>query len=401
MTCIGNSGPLDPAIVQLTDSQSVVGAAVLSGNRNFQGRINPAINAAYLASPALVVAYALAGSVLTDLRREPLGRTQGGQPILLADLWPDDREIQEILRAVVTPDAFRARAAGVFLGPPQWQKLGGAEGVTFQWRGDSTYLRSPPYFDTMPAVPEDLRDLIGARALLVLGDNITTDHISPAGSIPRDSLAGRYLAERGVPASEFNQYSTRRGNHEVMLRGIFTNPRLHNELMGPGSLGGQTRLPSGATLPVYNAAQQYRRGGTPLVIFAGRDYGAGSSRDWAAKGPALLGVRAVIAESFERIHRSNLIGMGILPLQFVEGMTRHGLKLNGGETIDLLGLGGGLSTRQILTLAIRRDGAETARIPVMLRAETELETEYLRHGGLLRHLLRNHVQPGPAPAAVD
>jgi len=391
MTCIGNSGSLDPAITALTDSQAIVGTAVLSGNRNFQGRINPAVNAAYLASPALVVAYALAGTVLTDLRSEPLGTNAAGAPVYLHELWPSDEEIAAVVDRVVTPSAFRARAAGIFVGPPQWQALRGDQSVTFAWDPASTYLRPQPYFENFSSQLPGAREIRYARTLAVLGDNITTDHISPAGIIPIGSLAGQYLAACGVAPAEFNQYSTRRGNHEVMLRGVLTNPRLRNELLGPELLGGLTRLPNGEVLTVFAAAGVYRRSATPLLIFAGHAYGAGSSRDWAAKGPALLGVRAVIAESFERIHRSNLIGMGVLPLQFTGGLTRRSLALDGTETFDLRGLETGFTTRQTVTLVVRRTDGSEQIVPLLLRVETELETEYLEHGGLLPHLLRRSL----------
>ncbi|MDB6168397.1 MAG: acnA, partial [Verrucomicrobia bacterium] len=329
-----------------------------------------------------------AGSVLTDLRRQPLGHTAAGDGVYLEQVWPTDGEIRELMEIVVTPAAFRARADGIFSGSAQWRKLSGADGVTFAWDDGSTYLRPLPYFDNFADEPDGARDILDARALLVLGDSITTDHISPAGTIPRESLAGSYLSERHVPVSEFNQYSTRRGNHEVMLRGIFTNPRLHNELAGPVALGGVTKLPSGELLSVYEAANRHRAAGVPMVIVAGQDYGAGSSRDWAAKGPALLGVRAVIAESFERIHRSNLIGMGVFPLQFAAGESRRSLRLDGTESIDLTGLEGRLRPRQEITLVVRREGAEKNRLTLLLRAETELEIDYLRHGGLLKYLLR-------------
>jgi len=387
MTCIGNSGPLSGVITDLTRSKATIGAAVLSGNRNFQGRIHPSISAAYLASPALVVAYALKGTVLADLRHEPVSTGPSGEAVTLEQIWPSDGEIQEVVAGVVGPNAFRARS-DVFSGPDQWRRLSAGGGVTYAWRADSTYLRPPPYFDDMPAAPAPPNDIVGARALLVLGDNVTTDHISPAGAILPGSLAGDYLAARGVPVSEFNQYSTRRGNHEVMLRGLFSNARLQNRIVGGTMLGGVTRGPSGEILPIYEAAGAFRRAGIPLIIIAGREYGAGSSRDWAAKGPALLGVRAVIAESFERIHRSNLIGMGVLPLQFAAGHTQEGLQLDGSESFDLTGLAGGLGVGQPVTLVVRRNGPEARSFPLTLRAETELDVEYLRHGGLLRCLLR-------------
>jgi aconitate hydratase len=380
MTCIGNSGPLAAPVSALTSAGKIAGAAVLSGNRNFQGRIHPGIGAAYLASPALVVAYALAGSVLTDLDREPLGNGSRGEPVFLRQLWPTEAEIEAILAAVVTPAAFRAQAGRVFAGPPQWQRIAGAGGVTFSWNEHSTYLRRAPHFGSKTGFPVDRISLHGARALLVLGDDVTTDHISPAGAIPRDSLAGRYLEQRGVPVSEFNQYSTRRGNHEVMLRGIFSNPNLRNEL-----------APIGTIQTVYEASESHRRAGTPLLIFAGRNYGAGSSRDWAAKGPALLGVRAVIAESFERIHRSNLIGMGVLPLQFPSGMTRAGIALTGAESFDLSAMEGPIRPHQSVPLRINRPDGRSEEIALHSCVATEREADYIRQGGLLNYLLPKYT----------
>lgn len=391
MTCIGNSGPLAEPVTALTSAGKIAGAAVLSGNRNFQGRINPEIAAAYLASPALVIAYALAGSVLIDLDREPLGRDDGGEPVFLRELWPADAEIEKTIAAVVTPAAFRAQAGRVFAGPPQWQRLEPSGGVLFGWDAQSTYLRRAPHFEARPGNRENGIAVAGARALLVVGDDVTTDHISPAGAIPRDSLAGRYLTERGVPVHELNQYSTRRGNHDVMLRGIFSNPRLRNELFPAGAPGGLTFDPAGAIRTVYDVGMDYREAGIPSLIFAGKNYGAGSSRDWAAKGPALLGVRAVIAESFERIHRSNLIGMGVLPLQFVRGDTRARLALTGLETFDLIGPGGPTEPCQRMHLKVHRPGGIIQEIELKSCVATGREAEYIRQGGLLRYLLAKYV----------
>ena len=395
MTCIGNSGPLGNSITKLTSAGAVAGAAVLSGNRNFQGRINPEVGAAYLASPALVVAYALAGSVLLDFKSDPIGFDRQHQPVFLHQLWPSDAEIGELINRLVTPAVFRAEASQIFAGPAQWREIQGNGKVTFGWRPDSTYLRRAPFFDSVTPTGGATIDVREARALLVLGDNVTTDHISPAGMIPAASLAGHYLREHHVPVTEFNQYSTRRGNHEVMLRGIFSNPRLRNELVPAAAGGGLTRDHTGEVLSIYEAGRRYRKSGTPLLIFAGRNYGAGSSRDWAAKGPALLGVRAVIAESFERIHRSNLIGMGILPLQIPPAAAPGVLKIDGTESFDLAGLDGPVHPRQKVELVITSRHGGTRRTTLLLRVETEREGDYLRHGGLLKYMLNQYV-PNPS-----
>jgi aconitate hydratase len=391
MTCIGNSGGLDEAIAGLTDSREIVGAAVLSGNRNFEGRINPHIKAAYLASPALVVAYALAGSVLTDLRTEPVAFTPSGDPVRLDQIWPSDEEIQSVVNRFVKPDIFAKRFGDVFTGPDLWQNIGGTDGIRFSWSPESTYIRRPPYFEGLEVTPPGLSDVFDARALVVVGDSITTDHISPAGAIPLDSLAGQYLKERNVPLRLFNQYASRRGNFEVMMRGVFSNPRVQNELLQKeGIRGGMTRLqPSGEILPVYEAALRYKSEGVPLIIFAGKEYGTGSSRDWGAKGPVLLGVRAVIAESYERIHRSNLVGMGIYPLQFKEGMSRRDLSLDGTEQFDLIGLGDNMGLRPTIALRIRHPERAIREVKLLLRVETDTELEQLQHGGLLKYVLRD------------
>ena len=379
MTCIGNSGALDPAVVARV-REGLVGTAVISGNRNFEGRINPHIQAAYLASPALVVAYALAGTVVNDLRVQPVGLDAAGRPVTLAQLWPDDAEIDRILGEVVEPAYARRMAIG--LGDDSaWSRIAAPAGVTFPWDEGSDYIRQPPYFDQVRPAIDEIR---GARLLLLLGDFVTTDHISPAGAIPPDSLAGRYLSARGVPVAAFNQYSTRRSNHEVMLRGLFSHPKLANALLPPDARmpGGRTiHLPSGEAMAVYDAAQRYQAEGTPLVIVAGKEYGAGSSRDWGAKGPTLLGVRAVIAESFERIHRKNLVGMGVLPLEFPAGVTRETLGLDGSETLDLARNG-----RRVALTVHRADGT-TGHVALRLRIDTQLEEAYLRAGGILPYVL--------------
>ena len=341
-TCIGNSGPLPEQIAKAVDDGNLVVAAVLSGNRNFEGRIHPQVKASYLASPPLVVAYALAGSLRKDLLREPLGQDQKGQDVYLRDIWPRPEEVAEVVRSRVSDRMFRAAYADVFKGDELWARIGGAGGRTYAWDDASTYVRQPPYFVGMDRRPGTIADVEGARILALLGDSITTDHISPAGSIAKDSPAGRYLIEHGVPPADFNSYGARRGNHEVMVRGTFANIRLRNE-MADGRDGGWTRLmPDGQIMTIYDAAMRYQERGTPLVVIGGKEYGSGSSRDWAAKGVNLLGVKAVIVESFERIHRSNLVGMGVLPLTFKDGQNRKSLQLDGSETIDVRGVAGGI-----------------------------------------------------------
>jgi aconitate hydratase len=386
-TCIGNSGEVDPTLAGLAAEERFVGVAVLSGNRNFEGRINPAVRAAYLGSPALVVAYALAGSVLVNLSTDPLGTDAAAKPVYLADIWPSDEEVEAMLTRYVTTDVFAKHAADLLKGPEAWQRIAGSQRSTFAWREASTYLRRPPFLDEkVPRYDGEIRD---ARLLLMLGDSVTTDHISPAGAIPVESAAGRYLLEHGVAQRDFNQYSTRRGNFEVMLRGAFSNTRLRNELC-PGEQGNEVRTvvqPGGEALPIHDAIERYRSQGTQLIVVAGADYGGGSSRDWAAKGPALAGVRAIIAESFERIHRSNLIGMGILPLQFVHGMTRHDLALDGTESFSVRGIEGELRPMQSVTLVVSRTDGNAQEFPLQLRVQTAREIEYLKCGGLLPYVL--------------
>ena len=386
-TCIGNSGPLPDAIGAAIEEGDLVVAAVLSGNRNFEGRINPHTRANYLASPPLCVAYALAGTVTLDFGREPIGIGSDGLPVYLRDIWPSDAEIAETLRTL-TPAMFRDRYAAVFTGPPQWQAIPSAEGLTYDWREGSTYVKAPTLFEGLTMTPAPLQDVKGARALLVLGDSITTDHISPAGSIKKTSPAGEYLIRHGVKPQDFNSYGARRGNHEVMVRGTFANIRLRNELLG-GIEGGDTLyIPTGEKMPVHTAALRYQADGVPLVVVAGKEYGAGSSRDWAAKGPRLLGIRAVIAESFERIHRSNLVGMGILPLQFKDGVTRHDLALDGHELFDITGVEAGLEPRQDVDLTIMGADGGLRRLSLLCRIETLDEIESFRHGGILPYVLR-------------
>jgi aconitate hydratase len=385
-TCIGNSGPLLPEISRAVDEGDLSVVSVLSGNRNFEGRINPDVRMNYLASPPLVVAYALAGSMDVDLYTEPLGHDAGGAPVHLRDIWPSSAEVEAVVGSAVRSDMFRSRYADVLTGDERWRALPVPAGDRFAWDPGSTYVRRPPYFDGMAPEPGPLTDVAGARALAVLGDSVTTDHISPAGSIRTDSPAGRWLVEHGVEPADFNSYGARRGNHEVMIRGTFANIRLRN-LLAPGTEGGVTlHLPDGELLAIYDAALRYRDEGVPLVVLAGKEYGSGSSRDWAAKGTALLGVRAVVAESFERIHRSNLVGMGVLPLQLPEGETHESLGLTGHEELSVTGLAGIPEGEPLpRTLTLRADATE---IPVRLRIDTPREAEYFRHGGILPFVLR-------------
>jgi aconitate hydratase len=391
-TCIGNSGPLPEPIAEAVDEGDLVVAAVLSGNRNFEGRIHPQVRANYLASPPLVVAYALAGSMRVDLRNDPLGEGTDGKPVYLKDVWPSNAEIQDTIRKALTPEMFRKRYANVQQGPEEWRKVKVKTGTTFEWDGSSTYIAHPPYFEGMPKEPRPLADVQLARPLAVLGDSITTDHISPAGSIKKESPAGEYLMSFQVRPADFNSYGARRGNHEVMMRGTFANIRIRNEMV-PGIEGGMTRhLPDGKVMPIYDAAMQYQKEGVPLVIIGGKEYGTGSSRDWAAKGTLLLGVKAVIVESFERIHRSNLVGMGVLPLQFKDGASRQSLKLDGTERYDILGVAQGLKPRSDLLCRIHRADGKTDEIKLLCRIDTLDELEYFRHGGILHYVLRQMMK---------
>jgi aconitate hydratase len=386
-TCIGNSGPLQEPISKAVNDNDLAVVSVLSGNRNFEGRINPDVKMNYLMSPPLVVAYALAGSMDLDITTEPLGTDADGHDVFLHDIWPTSQEIQEVVDSAVRSEMFSRDYADVFSGDERWQGLPTPTGNTFEWDVDSTYVRKPPYFEGMPADPEPVRDIEGARVLAKLGDSVTTDHISPAGAIKADSPAGTYLQEHGVGRRDFNSYGSRRGNHEVMIRGTFANIRLRNQL-APGTEGGFTRdfTKGGEVTTIYDAAQSYAAAGTPLVVLAGKEYGSGSSRDWAAKGTALLGVRAVIAESYERIHRSNLIGMGVLPLQYRDGETAESLGLTGEEEFSVTGvtaLNEGESPREVTVRA--GDTEFTAR----LRIDTPGEADYYRHGGILQYVLRS------------
>ncbi|MBV8435076.1 MAG: aconitate hydratase AcnA [Candidatus Eremiobacteraeota bacterium] len=388
-TCIGNSGPLPPDVAETVADQHLIVAAVLSGNRNFEGRIHPQVQANYLASPPLVVAYALAGRMDIDLTTEPIGTGSDGKAVYLRDLWPSDREIEETIARCISDEMFKSRYADVFRGDDNWAKLGVAPSERYAWDPASEYIKQPPYFDGMPAEPPALQDVRGARVLAVLGDSVTTDHISPAGSIARTSPAAKYLMERGIEPKDFNSYGARRGNHEVMARGTFANVRLRNHLV-PGVEGGVTRhLPSGEQMAIFDAAMRYQAEKTPLIVLAGREYGSGSSRDWAAKGPYLLGIKAVIADSFERIHRSNLIGMGILPLEYVDRADRSTFGLTGEEIYDVTGVAGGVTPRMHATVtATDPTSKRSIEFKVRVRIDTPDEAEYYRHGGILQYVLR-------------
>jgi aconitate hydratase len=391
-TCIGNSGPLPPAISAAVAEGDLVVASVLSGNRNFEGRVNQDVRANYLASPPLVVAYALAGSVLLNLETEPLGVGKNGQPVFLRDIWPTNDEIDSVVRASVTKEMFDQRYGDVFKGDKNWQAIKVTGGRTYNWDSSSTYVQNPPYFEGMSMTPTPPKDVIDAHVLGLFGDSITTDHISPAGSIKKVSPAGQYLTDAGVAQSDFNSYGARRGNHEVMMRGTFANIRIKNAMVrddaGNVVEGGWTiHHPSGEKMWIYDAAMRYQREGRQLVIFAGKEYGTGSSRDWAAKGTTLLGVRAVIAESFERIHRSNLIGMGVLPLQFQDGQSWSSLGLTGAETVSIADVAE-LKPRQPVTVKITRPEGNVLEVSVLCRIDTENEVEYLRNGGILHYVLR-------------
>ena len=388
-TCIGNSGPLDEPIAAAIEEHDLVVAAVLSGNRNFEGRIHPLVRASYLASPPLVVAFALAGRVDIDLTREPLGRDRDGRPVHLAELWPSAEEIKRVIAGAIDPELFRATYAVVFEGDHRWKALPVPEGDRYAWDASSTYVAKPPFFDGLAAAIPPVTDIVDARVLALLGDSVTTDHISPAGSIAPSSPAGLWLQARGVAPLEFNSYGARRGHHEVMVRGTFANIRLRN-LLTPDREGPYTiHLPGGAPAFIYDAAMAYRDEGVPLIVIAGREYGSGSSRDWAAKGPMLLGVRAVIAESFERIHRSNLVGMGVLPLQFLPGESASSLRLTGRESYAIHGLADGPSPRGRLTIIARDDAAGAERrFDVISRLDGPIEVDYYRNGGILPAVLR-------------
>ncbi len=390
-TCIGNSGPLPEPIEKAITQSDLTVASVLSGNRNFEGRVHPLVKTNWLASPPLVVAYALAGTVRIDISREPLGVGSDGKPVYLRDIWPSQKEIADAVSQVTT-DMFHKEYAEVFAGDEQWQAIEVPKAATYVWQADSTYIQHPPFFDDIGGPLPVISDVKGARVLALLGDSVTTDHISPAGNIKADSPAGRYLREKGVEPRDFNSYGSRRGNHEVMMRGTFANIRIRNEMLG-GEEGGNTiYIPTGEKMSIYDAAMRYQASGTPLVVIAGQEYGTGSSRDWAAKGTNLLGVKAVIAESFERIHRSNLVGMGVLPLQFKLDQNRKSLNLTGKETLDILGLSNtSLQPRMNLTLVITRENGQQEKVEVLCRIDTLNEIEYFKAGGILHYVLRQLI----------
>src|SRR5713226_6685217 len=386
-TCIGNSGPLSEPIGAAIKDNNLIAVAVLSGNRNFEGRIHPLVRANYLASPPLVVAYALAGRMDVDLTTEPLGNDTAGKPVFLRDIWPSPQEIEAAVRAAVSTSQYSKEYAEVYQGDARWKSMPIPEGDIYKWDQKSTYIKMPPYFENMPKTPPALADIHGARVLAILGDSVTTDHISPAGSIPVDSPAGKYLIASGVKPHEFNSYGARRGNHEVMMRGTFANIRLRNQL-APGTEGGWTLyLPGSEKMSIYDAAVRYREAGVPLVVIAGKEYGSGSSRDWAAKGTRLLGVRAVIAESYERIHRSNLLGMGVLPLEFKNGENRETLGLTGHEVFEIEGVSD-LAPKKLITVHAKADDGKLKTFSVIARVDTPDEVSYYHHGGILQYVLR-------------
>jgi len=401
-TCIGNSGPLPEEVSKAIDEKELVVASVLSGNRNFEGRINSEVRANYLMSPPLVVAFALAGRIDVDLRKDPLGTGRDGKPVYLADIWPTSREVEDVMQHSITSEMFSKSYAEVFEGDERWRGLSVPKGQTYVWEKDSTYIRRAPYFDDMAVKPSPVGEIKRARVLAVLGDSVTTDHISPAGSIKKDSPAGKYLQEHGVKPADFNSYGSRRGNHEVMVRGTFANVRLRNKLVQ--SEGGFTRhLPTNTEMSIFDASEKYRADGTPLIILAGKEYGSGSSRDWAAKGPALLGVRAVIAESYERIHRSNLVGMGILPLQFPAGQTADSLKLSGEETFEIAGIRevvDHFAAGRTVKVKATQKSKDPVEFEALVRIDTPQEALYYANGGILQYVLRQLLATKPQPVGA-
>ncbi|WP_415300601.1 aconitate hydratase AcnA [Candidatus Pelagibacter sp. Uisw_134_02] len=390
-TCIGNSGPLPEEIIQAIDKENIYAVSVLSGNRNFEGRISPHIKANYLASPPLVVAYALAGHMEFDLYKEPLGKSKDGKDIFLEDIWPSNKEIEDTLRESLNAEMFVKRYSNVSEGPKQWQEIKTENTSIYNWDSGSTYVKKPPFFENLSDQPEGFKPIKDARPLLILGDMVTTDHISPAGNIQKESPTGKYFMEHQILPTDYNSYGSRRGNHEVMVRGTFANIRIRNE-MAPGTEGGFTKLyPEEKVMPVYNAVEEYKKRGTDLVVIGGKEYGTGSSRDWAAKGTKLLGVKVVIAESFERIHRSNLIGMGVLPLQFTEGNDRLNLKLTGSELITVLQIEEGINASEHVQVEIKYASGDIKKIKTLCRIDTKNELEYYKNGGILQYVLRNMI----------
>ena len=390
-TCIGNSGPLPEKIVEAIEREDLYAVSVLSGNRNFEGRISPHIKANYLASPPLVVAYALAGHMEVDLYKDPLGKDKNDNDIYLKDIWPSNQEIEKTLREALNPEMFVKRYSNVSEGPSQWQQIKTEKSSIYNWDQGSTYVKKPPFFENLPDEPEGFKQIKDARPLLILGDMVTTDHISPAGSIQKESPTGEYFMEHQILPKDYNSYGSRRGNHEVMMRGTFANIRIRNEI-APGTEGGFTKLfPEGKVMPVYDAVVEYKKRGTDLLVIGGKEYGTGSSRDWAAKGTKLLGIKAVIAESFERIHRSNLIGMGILPLQFIENINRKNLNLKGSELISVVNLEKGINPSDKVELEIKYITGEIKKIKTLCRIDTKNELEYYKNGGILQYVLRNMI----------
>ena len=391
-TCIGNSGPLPQAVANAVNDGNLVAAAVLSGNRNFEGRVNPLVKANYLASPPLVVAYALAGTVDIDLATEPIGTDKNGQPVMLKDIWPTQKEVSDLIATSIKPEMFKRSYGNVFDGNPQWNAIPVSGGELYPWKAESTYIQEPPFFTEMTLDVPSIKALTGMRVLAIFGDSVTTDHISPAGNIAENSPAGQYLISKGVQRKDFNQYGTRRGNDQVMTRGTFANIRIKNQMV-PGVEGGVTvHQPGGERMSIFDAAMKYKEAGVPSIVLAGKEYGTGSSRDWAAKGPYLQGVRAVIAESFERIHRSNLVGMGILPLQFKDGQNVESLGLTGQEVIDIVGLSDDLKPRQDVTVKAKKADGAVVEFKATVRIDTPIEVEYYRNGGILQTVLRKLVK---------
>lgn len=393
-TCIGNSGPLDPGLEEAISQNDIVGASVLSGNRNFEARVHQSVKANFLMSPPLVVAFALAGRVNINLADEPLGKGQDHRDVYLRDIWPTAEEVRQHLQTAFDAETYRKRYSNFVEANPLWNEIPSIAGEVYEWDVESTYIQEPPYFEAFSMEHGDISEINSARALAIFGDSVTTDHISPAGAIKPTSPAGLYLQANGVTVGDFNSYGARRGNDRVMTRGTFANVRIKNQMV-PGVEGGVTiHQPDGEQLSIYDAAMKYQSDRVPLMVLAGQEYGTGSSRDWAAKGTTLLGVRAVIAESFERIHRSNLVGMGVLPCQFKEGTNPQSLRLDGTETFDLTGFQAGISPRQELTLTIHRATGESERVPVTLRVDTPIEADYYLHGGILPYVLRQLIANG-------